>query len=85
MTTRPVRIGPITIGGGAPLVLIGGPCAIENEKHALMIRIGMSACSCRWIGIEAAISARNHPRKSADTSMAPPPTMRASGSKVLTI
>ena len=36
MTTRAVRIGGITIGGGAPLALIGGPCAIENEKHALM-------------------------------------------------
>ena len=35
--TRPVRIGAVTIGGGAPLALIGGPCAIENEKHALMI------------------------------------------------
>jgi 2-dehydro-3-deoxyphosphooctonate aldolase (KDO 8-P synthase) len=33
--TAPVRIGPVTIGGGAPLALIGGPCAIENEKHAL--------------------------------------------------
>jgi 2-dehydro-3-deoxyphosphooctonate aldolase (KDO 8-P synthase) len=31
-----VRVGTITIGGGAPLVLIGGPCAIEDEKHALM-------------------------------------------------
>jgi 2-dehydro-3-deoxyphosphooctonate aldolase (KDO 8-P synthase) len=31
-----VQVGPLTIGGGAPLVLIGGPCAIENEKHALM-------------------------------------------------
>ena len=36
MTTRPVKVGPLTIGGGAPLALIGGPCAIENEKHALM-------------------------------------------------
>jgi len=36
MTTRPVAVGPITIGGGAPLVLIGGPCAIEDERHALM-------------------------------------------------
>jgi 2-dehydro-3-deoxyphosphooctonate aldolase (KDO 8-P synthase) len=36
MTTRPVAVGPITIGGGAPLALIGGPCAIENERHALM-------------------------------------------------
>jgi 2-dehydro-3-deoxyphosphooctonate aldolase (KDO 8-P synthase) len=35
--TRAVRIGAIAIGGGAPLALIGGPCAIENEKHALMM------------------------------------------------
>jgi len=34
--THEVRVGSITIGGGRPLVLIGGPCAIENEKHALM-------------------------------------------------
>jgi 2-dehydro-3-deoxyphosphooctonate aldolase (KDO 8-P synthase) len=37
IATRPVRIGAVTVGGGAPLVLIGGPCAIENEKHALMV------------------------------------------------
>lgn len=35
--TRPVKIAGITIGGGAPLALIGGPCAIENEKHAVMM------------------------------------------------
>jgi 2-dehydro-3-deoxyphosphooctonate aldolase (KDO 8-P synthase) len=35
--TRRVRIGSVPVGGGAPLVLIGGPCAIENEKHALMV------------------------------------------------
>jgi 2-dehydro-3-deoxyphosphooctonate aldolase (KDO 8-P synthase) len=34
--TREVKVGPLTIGGGRPLVLIGGPCAIESEKHALM-------------------------------------------------
>ena len=34
--TREVRIGAVTVGGGRPLVLIGGPCAIEDEKHALM-------------------------------------------------
>ncbi|MCI0546417.1 MAG: 3-deoxy-8-phosphooctulonate synthase [Candidatus Rokubacteria bacterium] len=33
----PVRVGGITIGGGAPLALIGGPCAIESEGHALMV------------------------------------------------
>jgi 2-dehydro-3-deoxyphosphooctonate aldolase (KDO 8-P synthase) len=32
---RAVRVGPIVIGGGAPLALIGGPCAIESEAHAL--------------------------------------------------
>src|SRR5512144_485683 len=31
-----VRIDGIRIGDGQPLALIGGPCAIENEKHALM-------------------------------------------------
>jgi 2-dehydro-3-deoxyphosphooctonate aldolase (KDO 8-P synthase) len=36
MTTRTVRIGPIAVGGGHPLALIGGPCAIEDERHALM-------------------------------------------------
>jgi 2-dehydro-3-deoxyphosphooctonate aldolase (KDO 8-P synthase) len=35
--TREVRIGDIPVGGERPLVLIGGPCAIEDEKHALMM------------------------------------------------
>jgi 2-dehydro-3-deoxyphosphooctonate aldolase (KDO 8-P synthase) len=30
-----VDLGPFRIGGGAPLVLIGGPCVIESENHAL--------------------------------------------------
>src|SRR5581483_7065058 len=34
--TREVAVGSVRIGGGAPLVLIGGPCAIEDEGHALM-------------------------------------------------
>jgi 2-dehydro-3-deoxyphosphooctonate aldolase (KDO 8-P synthase) len=34
---REVALAPgVTVGGGRPLVLIGGPCAIENEAHALM-------------------------------------------------
>jgi 2-dehydro-3-deoxyphosphooctonate aldolase (KDO 8-P synthase) len=31
----PVSIGPVTIGGGHPLVLIGGPCVIEGAAHAV--------------------------------------------------
>jgi 2-dehydro-3-deoxyphosphooctonate aldolase (KDO 8-P synthase) len=49
MTTRPVVVGSVTIGGGAPLALIGGPCAIENERHALMTaeRLAAIAADCR--------------------------------------
>ena len=39
MTAAPattIQIGGFRIGGGQPLALIGGPCAIESEKHALM-------------------------------------------------
>jgi 2-dehydro-3-deoxyphosphooctonate aldolase (KDO 8-P synthase) len=35
--TRAVKVGGLAIGGGAPLALIGGPCAIESERHALMV------------------------------------------------
>jgi len=48
MTTRPVAVGPVTIGGGAPLVLIGGPCAIEDERHALMTAERLAAIAARW-------------------------------------
>ena len=34
-TVTPVQIGGVRIGGGAPLALIAGPCAIEGEAHAL--------------------------------------------------
>src|SRR5207302_2003456 len=32
---KAVAVGALRIGPGQPLALIGGPCAIENEKHAL--------------------------------------------------
>lgn len=34
---KPIHVGPLTIGGGAPLVLIAGPCIIEDEPQALAI------------------------------------------------
>jgi 2-dehydro-3-deoxyphosphooctonate aldolase (KDO 8-P synthase) len=37
MLTRAVKIAALSIGGDAPLLLIGGPCAIEDERHALMM------------------------------------------------
>src|SRR4029079_11388070 len=33
----PVQLGGMTFGGGAPLVLIAGPCVIESESHATEI------------------------------------------------
>jgi len=47
--THEVQIGAIAVGGGRPLVLIGGPCAIEDEKHALMTaeRLGKIAADKR--------------------------------------
>ena len=35
MTMHPVTVGSIIIGEGHPLVLIGGPCAIEGEAFML--------------------------------------------------
>ena len=32
---KPVRIGPLSIGGGSPLAFILGPCVIESASHAL--------------------------------------------------
>jgi len=36
-STHPVRIGPVTVGGGAPLVLIAGPCVIESAELAYTV------------------------------------------------
>lgn len=37
LDVNPITVGPLTIGPGHPLVLIGGPCVIESEAHALML------------------------------------------------
>lgn len=36
-TARQFDVGGVTIGQGAPLFIIAGPCVIENEAHAMMI------------------------------------------------
>ena len=35
--TKPIKIGNVTVGGGAPLVLIAGPCVIEGPERTLRI------------------------------------------------
>ena len=32
-----VRVADVPLGGGAPLVLIGGPCVIESDAHAVAL------------------------------------------------
>ncbi len=34
---RQIAAGKVRMGGGAPLVLIAGPCVIESEAHATML------------------------------------------------
>ena len=41
----PVHIGPLTIGGGAPLLAIAGPCVIESEAHAVDMAHALKAVS----------------------------------------
>jgi 2-dehydro-3-deoxyphosphooctonate aldolase (KDO 8-P synthase) len=43
----PVSIGSIRLGGGAPLVLIAGPCVIESHDHALAIAGRVAAIAAR--------------------------------------
>jgi len=46
-TVTPVSIGAVTIGGGHPLVLIGGPCVIESEAHATGLGASIAAIASR--------------------------------------
>ncbi len=44
---HPVQIGPLTIGGGAPLVFIAGPCVIESPAHALEMASALREIAAR--------------------------------------
>ena len=44
---RPVQAGPLTIGGGHPLVFIVGPCVIESPSHALALAQSIRAIAAR--------------------------------------
>jgi 2-dehydro-3-deoxyphosphooctonate aldolase (KDO 8-P synthase) len=47
---RRVPAGTVSVGGGAPLALIAGPCVIEGEAHAVMIAERLAAIAAR-VGI----------------------------------
>jgi 2-dehydro-3-deoxyphosphooctonate aldolase (KDO 8-P synthase) len=46
VTTR-VSAGSVALGGGAPLVLIAGPCVIESAEHASMIAEALATIASR--------------------------------------
>jgi len=40
---QPIQFGGLTVGGGAPLLLIAGPCVIESESHAIDTALAVRA------------------------------------------
>ena len=38
---HPVKVGPLTIGGGQPLAFILGPCVIESPAHTMEIALAI--------------------------------------------
>ncbi|HEX7371690.1 MAG TPA: hypothetical protein VF372_02655, partial [Thermodesulfobacteriota bacterium] len=47
---KEVRVGPVTLGGRRPLVLIAGPCVIESEEACLEAAGSLQALT-RSLGI----------------------------------
>lgn len=45
--TKKINIGDITIGGGAPFVLISGPCVIEDRSTVLAIATKIKAIAAK--------------------------------------
>jgi 2-dehydro-3-deoxyphosphooctonate aldolase (KDO 8-P synthase) len=48
--TRQIRISELALGGGAPLLLIAGPCVIESEDHLLRTGDAIKA-ACEAYGV----------------------------------
>ncbi len=47
---REVKVGEVTLGGNRPLVLIAGPCVLEDEALALQIARQLQEI-CRQVGV----------------------------------
>ena len=44
---QPIQVGGLTLGGGAPLLLVAGPCVIESESHAVETALAVRDISRR--------------------------------------
>jgi 2-dehydro-3-deoxyphosphooctonate aldolase (KDO 8-P synthase) len=47
MTTKPVRLGTLRLGGAGPFFLIAGPCVIESRAHTLKLATRLSEITRR--------------------------------------
>ncbi len=45
--SKVLSVGPVNIGGDNPLVLIAGPCVIENKEHTLILARGLQEIAAR--------------------------------------
>ncbi len=45
--TKTFSVGPVTFGGANPLVLIAGPCVIENEAHTLKLATALKELAAK--------------------------------------
>ena len=45
--TKKIKLGNVTVGGGAPLVLIAGPCVIEGPERTLRIGRAVAEIAAR--------------------------------------
>ena len=52
---KSVRIGPLSVGGGDPLVFIAGPCVIESAAHAMDVALALREIAA------ASLLAEDHP------------------------
>ena len=46
-SVKPVGIGPLSIGGGRPLLFIAGPCVIESATHAMDLAVALREIAVR--------------------------------------
>jgi 2-dehydro-3-deoxyphosphooctonate aldolase (KDO 8-P synthase) len=44
---EPIQFAGLTVGGGAPLLLIAGPCVIESESHAVGLAQAIKTIAAR--------------------------------------
>jgi 2-dehydro-3-deoxyphosphooctonate aldolase (KDO 8-P synthase) len=53
---RPIQFAGLTVGGGAPLLVVAGPCVIESEAHAVETALAVKAIAAR-AGVPCAFKA----------------------------